>query len=116
VVKQNGGGDSTPSPRTGGDSNGSRDLQECGGASLQNWDDSEGERKRERLWCCAPVVWCSVASRGPIYRDGRERELGFPKGGLAGRNPGAAALAMTLGHGGGSWVTRLLRWQAGVAR
>jgi hypothetical protein len=73
------GGCSAPPPRTNSSSNGGRELQERGGSSLQNSDVSEGERKREGLGSGAPVVWCSVTSRGPFYRRGRERKLGFPK-------------------------------------
>jgi hypothetical protein len=62
------------------------------------------------------VVWSSEASRGPFYRVERERELGFPVGVWREDFRGAAALAMLLGHGDGSWVTRLLCGQAGVAR
>jgi hypothetical protein len=83
---------------------------------LQNSDVSKGERKRERLGSIAAVVCFSTESKGSFYRRGRGRELGFLKGGLAGKIPSAAALAMTLGHGDGSWVTRLLRWRAGVTR
>jgi hypothetical protein len=61
-------------------------------------------------------VWSSEASRGPFYRVERERELGFPEGCWREKFRGAAALATSLGHGGRSWVTRLLRGRAGVAR
>jgi hypothetical protein len=62
------------------------------------------------------VLCSSTASKGPFYRHGRERELGFPEGVWREKFRGAAALAMMLGHGDGSWVTRLLRWRAGIAR
>jgi hypothetical protein len=110
------GGCSAPPPRTSSSSNGGRDLPERGGARLQNSDVFEGERKRERLGSIAAVVCFSTESNGSFYRRGRGRELGFLKGGLVGKIPGAVALAMTLGHGDGSWVMRLLRWRAGVAR
>jgi hypothetical protein len=116
AVKQNGGGGLTPPPCTDDDSNGGRTPSERGGARSQNSDVSEGKKKRERLGTVAEVVCFSGASRGPFYRVERERELGFPVGGLAGKFPGAAALATSLGHGGRSWVTRLLRARAGVAR
>jgi hypothetical protein len=97
AVKQNGGGGLTPSPGTDDDSNGGRTPSEHGGARSQNSDVSEGKKKRERLGTVAEVVCFSGASRGPFYRVERERELGFPVGGR-------------------SWVTRLLRARAGVAR
>jgi hypothetical protein len=66
AVKQIDDGCSAPPPCTGRSSNGGRNLQERGGARSQNSDDSEGERKREGQGCCAPMVWWSVASRGPF--------------------------------------------------
>jgi hypothetical protein len=116
TVKQNGGGCSAPPPRTSGDSSGGRTPPNRGGLASQSSDVSEGKKKRERLGTVAEVVWCSEASRGSFYRRGRGRELGFRKGVWREKSRGAAALATSLGHGGRSWVTRLLRGQAGVAR
>jgi hypothetical protein len=83
--KQNGGGSSTPPPGTGGDSNGDRNPSEHGGSSLQQSDDSEGEKQSERLGSGAAVVW---ASKGGFYRPGRGRELGFPEVAGAGKFSG----------------------------
>jgi hypothetical protein len=116
AVKQNGGGGLTPPPGTGDDSNGGRNPSECGGARSQSSDVSEGKKKRERLGTVAEVVWCSGASRGSFYRRGRGRELGFREGVWREKSRGAVALAMSLGHGGRSWVMRLLRARAGIAR
>jgi hypothetical protein len=97
---------------------------------LQRWPDSfgtrwrplielgcfRGKKKRARLGSGAAVVCSSTASKGPFYRHGRARELGFRKVVWRENFQGAAALSMTSGHGGGSWVTRLLRARAGIAR
>jgi hypothetical protein len=114
AVKQNGGGGSTPPPCTGGDSNGGRELPEHGGSSLQQSDDSEGERKREGLGSGVAVVWCSEASRGPFYRVERGRELGFPEVAVAGKSSGRGGSGGDVGHMGRSGgVLRLLRTRYG---
>jgi hypothetical protein len=79
-MTQNGGGRLTPPPGTGGVSNGGRTPSERGGARSQNSDVSEGKKKRARLGSGAAVVCSSTASKGPFYRHGRARKLGFPVG------------------------------------
>jgi hypothetical protein len=80
AMTQNGAGSLTPPHGTGGVSNGGRTPSERGGVSSQNSDDSEGERKKARLGSGAAVVCSSTASKGPFYRHGRARKLGFPVG------------------------------------
>jgi hypothetical protein len=86
--KQNGGGSSTPPPGTGGDFNGGRNPSERGGSSLQQSDDSEGEKQSGKLGSGAGVVHSSLASKGGFYRLGRGRELGFPEVAGAGKFSG----------------------------
>jgi hypothetical protein len=115
AMTQNGGGSLTPPPGTDGVSNGGRTPSERGGARLQNSDVSEGKKKRERLGCCAPVVCCSEASRGAIYRDGRERELGFRKVVWRENFPGRGGSGGDVGRvGRSSGVLRLLRARYGL--
>jgi hypothetical protein len=69
---------------------------------LQNSDDSEREKKKERLGMVAVVVCYSGVSRGGFYRLGGEREHGHKLGAMAGNFPCAAAPVMTLD----AWVIR----------
>jgi hypothetical protein len=63
----------------------------------------------------AAVLCSSTASKGPFYRHGRERELGFPEVAEAGKISGRGGSGDDVGRvGRSSGVPRLLRTRCGT--